>query len=41
VLISAREGTAFRAVTHWGITRADIDRTVSAASEAAAEVFGD
>ncbi len=41
VLISAREGTAFRAVTHYGITRADIDRTVSAASEAAAEVFGD
>jgi threonine aldolase len=41
VLISAREGTAFRAVTHYGITRADIDRTVSVASEAAAEVFGD
>ena len=41
VLISAREGTAFRAVTHYGISRADIDRTVSAASEAAAEVFGD
>ena len=41
VLISGREGTAFRAVTHYGITRADIDRTVSAASEAAAEVFGD
>jgi len=41
VLISAREGTAFRAVTHYGISRADIDRTVSVASEAAAEVFGD
>jgi threonine aldolase len=41
VLVSAREGTAFRAVTHYGISRADIDRTVSAASEAAAEVFGD
>ncbi len=41
VLISGREGTAFRAVTHYGITRADIDRTVSAASEATAEIFGD
>lgn len=41
VLISARESTSFRAVTHYGISRADIDRTVSAASEAAAEVFGD
>ncbi len=41
VLISARESTSFRAVTHYGIGRADIDRTVSAASEAAAEVFGD
>ena len=37
VLISAREATSFRAVTHYGITRADIDRTVSAASEAAAK----
>jgi threonine aldolase len=41
VLISARESTSFRAVTHYGISRADIDRAVSAASEAAAEVFGD
>lgn len=41
VSISARESTSFRAVTHYGISRADIDRTVSAASEAAAEVFGD
>jgi len=41
VLVSHRESTAFRAVTHYGISRGDIDRTVSAASEAAAEVFGD
>jgi len=41
VLISGRESTSFRAVTHYGISRPDIDRTVSAASEAAAEVFGD
>jgi threonine aldolase len=41
VLISARESTSFRAVTHYGISRADIDRAVAAASEAAAEVFGD
>ena len=41
VLISARESTSFRAVTHYGISRADIDRAVSAASEAAAEAFGD
>jgi threonine aldolase len=40
VLIGAREGNGFRAVTHYGITRADIDRAVSAASEAAAEAFG-
>jgi threonine aldolase len=41
VLVSGRESAAFRAVTHYGISRADIDRTVSAASEAAAETFGD
>jgi threonine aldolase len=41
VLISARESTSFRAVAHYGVSRADIDRTVSAAAEAAAEVFGD
>ncbi len=41
VLVSAREGAAFRAVTHYGVTRADVDRTVSAAAEAAGEVFGD
>lgn len=41
VLVSPREAGMFRAVTHHGVTRADIDRAVSAASEAAAEVFGD
>ena len=41
VLISARESTSFRAVTHYGISRADMDRAVAAASEAAAEAFGD
>jgi threonine aldolase len=41
VLIGARGPTAFRAVTHYGLTRADIDRAVSAASESAAEAFAD
>ena len=41
VLISPREATSFRAVTHHGISRADIDRTVAAAAQAAGEVFGD
>ena len=41
VLVGARGPTAFRAVTHYGISRADVDRAVSAASEAAAEAFGD
>jgi threonine aldolase len=41
VLISPREATSFRAVTHNGISRADIDRTVAAAAQAAGEVFGD
>lgn len=41
VLISMREATSFRAVTHHGITRADIDRAVAAAANAAGEVFGD
>lgn len=41
VLIGARGPSAFRAVTHYGITRDQIDRVVSAASEAAAEAFGD
>ena len=41
VLISPREVTSFRAVTHHGISRADVDRTVAAAAQAAGEVFGD
>jgi threonine aldolase len=40
VLMGARGPTAFRAVTHYGVSRSDIDRAVSAASEAAAEAFG-
>jgi threonine aldolase len=39
VLIGARGPTAFRAVTHYGISRNDVDRAVAAASEAAAEAF--
>ncbi|MGH7931540.1 MAG: low-specificity L-threonine aldolase [Candidatus Binataceae bacterium] len=35
VLVGARGPTAFRAVTHYGITRADIDRAVVMAGEAA------
>ena len=41
VLIGARGPTTFRAVTHYGISRSEIDRAVAAASEAAAEAFGD
>jgi threonine aldolase len=41
VLIGARGPTAFRAVTHYGIGREDVNRAVSAASEAAAEAFVD
>jgi len=41
VLIGTRGATSFRAVTHHGITRADIDRAVAAAAQAAGEVFGD
>lgn len=41
VLVGARGPNVFRAVTHYGITRGDIDRAVSAASEAAADAFGD
>jgi threonine aldolase len=41
VLISMREATSFRAVTHRGVARADIDRAVAAAAQAAGEVFGD
>jgi threonine aldolase len=40
VLVGARGPGSFRAVTHYGITRREIDRAVSAASEAAAEAFG-
>ena len=41
ILISARGPTTFRAVTHYGVSRKEIDRAVAAASEAAAEAFGD
>ncbi|MFZ2062312.1 MAG: low-specificity L-threonine aldolase [Candidatus Binatus sp.] len=41
VLISPREATSFRAVTHNGISRADIDRAVAAAAQATGEVFGE
>jgi threonine aldolase len=41
VLLGARGPSAFRAVTHHGIARSDIDRAVAAASEAAAAAFGD
>jgi threonine aldolase len=41
VLLSSPYTPAFRAVTHLGITRADIDRAVAAAAQAAGEVFGD
>jgi threonine aldolase len=41
VLVGARGPGAFRAVTHYGIARADIDRTVAAAAEAVAEALGD
>jgi threonine aldolase len=41
VLLGMRGATSFRAVTHHGITRADIDRAVAAAAQAAGEVFGD
>ncbi len=41
MLVGARGPATFRAVTHYGITREQIDRAVAAASEAAAEAFGD
>ncbi len=41
VLLSRRDATSFRAVTHCGITPAEVDRAVSAANEAVAEAFGD
>jgi len=39
VRVGAWGPTGFRAVTHYGITRDDIDRAVAAASEAAAEAL--
>lgn len=39
VLIGPRGANTFRAVTHYGIDRAAIDRAVSAAAEAAGSVF--
>ena len=41
VLISARDATSFRAVTHYGISRAAVDRAVAAAAQAAAAALGD
>jgi threonine aldolase len=41
VLVGVRTPTSFRAVTHYGVSRADIDRAVAAASEAAAVAFGE
>jgi threonine aldolase len=39
VLVGARGSTAFRAVTHYGISRDDVNRAVVAAADTAAEVF--
>jgi threonine aldolase len=39
VLVGHRGANSFRAVTHYGIDRAAIDRAVSAAAEAAGETF--
>jgi threonine aldolase len=39
VLVGGRGPTAFRAVTHYGVTRGDVDRAVKTASEAAAATF--
>jgi threonine aldolase len=41
ILVGARGPSAFRAVTHYGLVRQDIDRAVTAAAEAAGEAFGD
>jgi threonine aldolase len=41
VIAHARGPSSFRAVTHQGISRRDIDRVVAAAAESAGEVFGD
>jgi threonine aldolase len=40
VLIGTREPTSFRAVTHYGISRADINFAVTAAAEAAGKALG-
>ena len=39
VLISLRDATSFRVVTHYGITRRDVDRTVAMVAEAAAKLL--
>jgi hypothetical protein len=39
VRVGARGPTAFRAVTHYGISRDDVNRAVAAAAEAAAAAF--
>ncbi len=41
VIAHARGPSSFRAVTHNGISRHDVDLVVAAAAEAAGEVFGD
>jgi threonine aldolase len=41
VIAHARGPSSFRAVTHHGVSRRDIDRVVAAAAESAGEVFGD
>ena len=40
VLVSSRAAASFRAVTHYGITRDDVDRAVAIAAEAVAEITG-
>src|SRR5438270_11035350 len=39
VLVGARGPTAFRAVTHYGISREDVNRAVTAAEAAASDLF--
>ncbi len=41
VMVGARGATAFRAVTHYGIARAEIDRAVAIAAAAAGEAYSD
>lgn len=41
VLVSARGDGGFRAVTHYGIGRAEVNQAVAAAAEAAGETFAD